>query len=80
MLEGEPAFGVDHHLLLVVFGRGILHVGARGLTEIFEHHLNVGFVVAAPGTEDGERLALEIDALSGPRNLPSGTGLRPADT
>ena len=63
MLGGRAGLGVDHDLLLVVLGRGILHLGAGGLTEIFEHGLDELLVVAAPGAEDGERLALEVDLL-----------------
>ena len=70
---------VDDDLLLVVFRRGIFHVSAGGFTEVFENNLNMGFVVAAPGSENREGFALEVNLLEivevGPVKLASSPGL-----
>ncbi len=67
---GRAGLGVDHHLLFIVFGRRVFDFGAGGLAEILQHHLDVGFVIAAPGSENRKGFALEVDLLEGLEILP----------
>jgi hypothetical protein len=67
---GRARFRVDHGLLLIVLGRGILDLGTGGLAEIFEHHLHMGFVITAPGSENRQGFTLQVNLLQVLEVLP----------
>ncbi len=57
-IRRATGLGVDDDLLLVVLGRGVTDLNARGVREIGEHGLDERLVLAAPGAEDRQLLAL----------------------
>ena len=56
----RTGLGIDDDLLLVVFRGRIFSVHAGRFGEVIEDAGEERFVLAAPGTEDGQRLALQV--------------------